>query len=71
MGGHESLSLIDRFKLPHASLSLPRRFMRLLGTIILILLRTMDRLGYQLSVGNTITAQFIRNDLSGFTAMAP
>ena len=45
--------------------------MRLLGPIILILFSTVDRLGGQLSMCNTIASQFIGDDLPGLTAMAP
>jgi len=69
MRSYESLSLNLRFELSHPSLPDPGSFMGLLSPVILILLGTVDRLGYQLSLGNSIAAQLIRNDLSGLAAM--
>jgi hypothetical protein len=40
--------------------------MRLLCPIVIVLFATLDRLGYQLSVGDTITAQVVSHDLPGF-----
>ena len=69
MGTQESLSLPDRFELPHPSFPYPGCFVRLLGPIILILLRTVDRLWYKLPMSNAITAQFIGNDLPGLASV--
>jgi hypothetical protein len=43
--------------------------MRLLCPIILILLRTVDRVRNQLTMCDSITAQFIGNDLPGLAAI--
>ena len=43
--------------------------MRLFGSIILILLSTVNHLRYQFAMGNTIASQFICNDLPGLVAM--
>ena len=64
----KSLSLPDRFESPHPSFPTPGRFMRLLGAIVLILLGTVNCLGYQFSMGYAITPQFISHDLPGLTA---
>ena len=52
----ESLRLTNRLKLTHTSLPETSRLMRCLHPIILILLRTVDRLRNQLPVGYTIAA---------------
>ena len=44
--------------------------MRLLCPVILILLRTVNRLGYQLTMSDTIASQLIGHDLSRFMTMA-
>ena len=69
MGDGESLCLNHRLELSHSSLSYPCRLMRLLRSIILILLGTVDRLRNQLPVSHAIAAQFVSHDLSGFAAM--
>jgi hypothetical protein len=69
MRSNESLSLPDRFELPHSSLSLPGRFMRLLCPIVLILLSTVDRFRYEFTMCDTITTQFVRHDLPVLTTM--
>ena len=66
----EPLSLPGRFELTHPTLSHPGRLVGLLSPIILILLSTVDCLGDQLTVSNTITAQLIRHDLPRLAAMA-
>ena len=53
----------------HPPLSHPGRFMGLLGPIVGILRSIVDYVRHQLSMGNTITAQFIRHDLPGFVTM--
>jgi hypothetical protein len=47
MGVYKTLSLPHRFELPHPSLPDPGRLVRLVGTVIFILLSTVDRLGNQ------------------------
>jgi len=69
MRGDEPLRLTDRFEPPHPPLPNPGRLMRLLGTIILILFGTVDRLRDQFPVSNTIAAQLICNDLPGVAAV--
>ena len=56
MSSKESLRLTNSLKLTHPSLPETSRLMRLLHPIILILLRTVDRLRNQLPVGYTIAA---------------
>jgi hypothetical protein len=55
MSTQESLSLPHRLEPPHTPLSYPRLFVRLLSTIILVLLSTVDRLRNQRPIRNTIT----------------
>ena len=43
--------------------------MRLLCPIILILLRTVDRVRNQFPVCNSVTSQFISHDFPGFAAI--
>ena len=50
------LSLTHRLESPHPSLSNPGRLMRLLCPVILILLRTVNRLGYQLTMSDTVAS---------------
>ena len=69
MGRHKSLRLLHRLEPPHTPLSHPRRFVRLLSPVILILLSTVDRSRNQLPMSNTVTSQFVGHDLPGFTAM--
>ena len=64
------LSLPNRLELSHPSFSNPGRLMGLLCPIILILFGAVDHIGYQFAMGNTIAAQFICNDLPGFTTVA-
>jgi hypothetical protein len=42
MGAQKSLSLLDRFELPHTPLPDPRRLMRLLGPIVGVLRCIVD-----------------------------
>ena len=69
MGTQKSLSLPDRLELPHPSLSHPGHLMRLLCSIILILFSAVDGLWNQLSMSNTITAQFVGHDLPRLATM--
>ena len=66
----KSSSLFHRYEPPHTSFSHPSRLMRLFGPIILTLLRTVDRLRYQLTMCDCITTQFVGNDLPRLAAMA-
>ena len=70
MSTQESLSLLYQFEFSHPSLPFSGSLMGLLCPIILILLCTVYRLRYQFTMGNTITAQCIRHDLSGLSTMA-
>ena len=63
------LSLPYRFELAHHSLPDPSGLMRLLSPIILILLSTVYRLGYQFTMCNAITPQFICHDFPGLAAI--
>jgi hypothetical protein len=54
---------------PHPSLSYPCSLIRLFCPIIPILFGTVDRLGYQLTMSDSVAQQFVRNGLSGFAAM--
>ena len=69
MSAQEPLSLPDRFKLSHTSLSHPRSLMRLLRSIILVLFSDMDHFRHQLTMSNTIASQFICHDLPGLTTV--
>ena len=69
MSTQESLGLPHRLELPHPSLSDPGHLMRLLCSIVLIPLSTVDRLGDQLPMRYTIAPQFLRNYLPGIPAM--
>ena len=69
MGTQESLSLPGRLKLTHPSLSHSGSLVRLLCPVILILLSTVDRLGYQFPVRYTIASQFVSHDLLGLAAV--
>ena len=70
VGTQKPLSLTYGLESPHPPLPHPGRLMGLLYPIILILLSTVDRLGHQLTMSNTIAAQFVGHDLSGLTTMA-
>jgi hypothetical protein len=70
MDGDESLSLLCRFESPHPPLPDSGRLVALLSKVVLILFGTVDRLGYQFTMSNTITPQFICIDLSGLAAIA-
>jgi len=65
MSTHKSLRLLYRLEPPHPSLPHPSRSVQLLCSIILILLSTVDRLGHQLPMSNTIAPQLVGHDLSG------
>jgi hypothetical protein len=69
MSAEKPLSLPDRFKLAHHSLPHPSRLVRLLSPIIFILLSTGDRLGYELSMGDSVTTMLIGTNLTGFTSI--
>jgi hypothetical protein len=77
MSAQESLSLFDRFKLSHPSLSHPGSFipdkagqaLGLLYAIILILFSAVYRLGDEFPMSNTVTAQLISHDLPGLPSM--
>ena len=71
MHGQKSLSLPLGLEPSHSALPYPGRFMRLLGPIILILLSTVDRLGYQFTMGYAITPQLVCHDLPGFALVTP
>jgi hypothetical protein len=67
MRAQESLRLPHLLELSHSSLPYPGRLMRLLCPTILILIRTVDRLGDEVTMRHTVTAQFVGHDLSGLT----
>jgi hypothetical protein len=69
MGSHKCLRLLHGLEAPHPSLPDPRRFMRLLCPVILILLSTVDRVWNQLAMSDPIATQLVCHDLSGFTAV--
>jgi hypothetical protein len=56
MGTQEPLRLPDRFEPPHHSLPHPGRLVRLLCPIFLVLLGTLDRLGYRLTMRYAIAS---------------
>ena len=56
MGTRKSLSLLDRLKITHPSLSHPGRLVRLLRLIILILFKTADSLRNQLPMSDVIAS---------------
>ncbi len=62
-------SLFHCLEPPHTSFSQPSRLTRLLYSIILILLRTVDRVRNQFPVSDTVTSQFISHDFPGFAAI--
>ena len=64
------LSLPNRLELPHPSLPYSGRLMGLLCSIILVLLSAVDRVGHQFAMCDSITTQFVGNDLPGLAAMA-
>ena len=64
------LSLPYRLELSHPSFSNPGRLMGLLCSIILVLLSAVNRVGNQLTMRDSITTQFVGNDLPGLAAMA-
>ena len=70
MGSEKSLCQPNRLESPHPSFPHPGRLMRLLHPIILIPFSTVDHIRHQFSMGDWITAKFVRHDLSGFTTMA-
>ena len=57
MRGHESLRLPGPLEFTHPSLSYPGRFMQLLGSVICVLFSSVDRLGHQLTMCNTLASQ--------------
>jgi hypothetical protein len=69
MSSHKSLSLPHRLEPPQPSLPYSGRLMGLLCPIILILFGAVDRIGNQLTMCDSITTQFVGNDLPGFAAM--
>jgi hypothetical protein len=70
MDTQKSLSLAHRFEPPHPSLPYSGRLMGLLCSIILVLLSAVDRIGNKLMMCDSITTQFVGNDLSRLAAMA-
>ena len=70
MSTQKALSLARRFELPHTPLPYSSRLMGLLRPIILTLLSAVDRIGNQLTMCDSITTQFVGNDLSRLAAMA-
>ena len=69
MGRHESLRLFHRLVSSHTPLPDSCRLMGLLGPIILILFGAVDHFGHHFSMCNWITAQSVRHDLPGLTAV--
>ena len=69
MSRHEFLSLVYQLELSHSAHPHPGGLMRLLCSIVLILLGTVNGCRNQPSMRYAITSEFIRNDLSGFSAM--
>ena len=53
MRSRGALGLPHRLETTHPSLSNPGRLMRLFCSVIFILLRTVNRLGYQLTISDT------------------
>ena len=70
MCAQESLCLPGRLELSHPSLPYSSHLMRLFGSIILVLLSAVDRIGNQLTMCDSITTQFVGNDLPRLAAMA-
>ena len=66
----EPLSLLGRLEPPHPSLPDTGSLMGLLGPIILVPLRTVNRLGHQFPMNHAIAPQFVGNDLPALAAMA-
>ena len=64
------LSLPNRLELSHIPRSHPSHLMGLFGSIILVLLSAVDRIGNQLTMCDSITTQFVGNDLPRLAAMA-
>jgi hypothetical protein len=60
MTTQKSLSLLDRFELPHTSLSHPGRFMRLFRPIVRVSSIVMHDIRHQFPVGYTIASQLVR-----------
>jgi hypothetical protein len=69
MSTQKLLRLLGRFEPPHPSPPYPGCLVQLLSPIIIILLRAVDHLRHQLSMGHTVAAQVIGHNFSGFTAM--
>ncbi|MFT4520183.1 MAG: hypothetical protein ACI9JM_002583 [Halioglobus sp.] len=69
MRTQKPLGLSNRFELAHPSLPGPGSLMRLLGPIILILIGTVYRVGYKVSMSNTIPPELVCHDLPRLTAM--
>jgi hypothetical protein len=69
MDTQKSLRMPCRFEPPHPSLPHPSRLVRLLCSIILVLLSTVDRIGNQLTMCDSMTTQLVGNDLTGFASM--
>jgi len=70
MRSHEALCLPNRLETTHPPLSNPGRLMRLVRSVIPILLRTVNRLGYQLKMSDTVASKLIRYNLPRFAGMA-
>lgn len=70
MDGGESLCLSYRFESTYAPLSHSRWLMGKFYTIIGILPSVMEGVRNQLTVRNTIAAQFVRDDLPRLGVMA-
>ena len=69
MATQKSLSLPHRVESPHPPLSDPSHLMTLLSAIVLILLRTVNGFGNEVSVSNYVTSQFIGHGLPRLNAM--
>lgn len=69
MGSHESLSLLHRFESPHFPLAHPGSLMRLLRSIVVLLIVTVNSVRERFSVRYTVTSQIIGYDLPWLNSM--
>jgi hypothetical protein len=69
MNTQKSVGVTDRLEPSHHALSHPGRLMGLLCTIIGVLRIVMNNIRHKLPMCDSITAQLVGHNLSGFAAM--
>ena len=69
MNGQESLGLTRRFEPSHLPFTLPRRLVRDLGSIVLVLVGAVDDGWHDLAVSGAVASQLVGDEPPGWPAL--